>query len=56
MQVSIAELFFVTGMVEQLLANDVYIGDAMLRAVDVGFVETVEKITSHAAQLRVGLL
>ncbi len=40
-------------MVEALLAHGVRVGDALLRAVDVGFEETIEKICSYASKLPV---
>ncbi|XP_072022633.1 transient receptor potential protein-like [Amphiura filiformis] len=38
-------------IVDQLLMRDVHVGDALLRAVDVGYLETVKKICEYALKL-----
>ena len=43
-------------MVEHLLSHGAYLGDNLLRAVGVGFEETVEKICAFVAKLRVILM
>ena len=40
-------------MVEHLLSHGAHIGDGLLRAVGVGFEETVEKICAYVAKLPV---
>ena len=42
-------------MVNQLLRHDIYVGDALLRAVDVGFLETVKEILHYASTLEVSV-
>ena len=44
---------FVTVIVEQLLLQGVYVGDALLRAVDVALSETVKKICEFAEKMPV---
>ena len=41
------------GIVEKLLLQGVYVGDAMLRAVDIGLPETVQKIGEFAETMPV---
>ena len=43
-------------MVAHLLSHGAHIGDSLLRAVDVGFVDTVKKICEFVAKLPVILL
>ena len=40
-------------MVDQLLKHDIDMGDALLRAVDVGFDETIKTICKYVAELQV---
>ena len=44
---------FHVGIVEKLLLQGVYVGDAMLRAVDIGLPETVQKIGEFAETMPV---
>ena len=43
-------------MVEHMLSHGAHIGDSLLRAVDVGFEETVEKIVENVAKVPVVIL
>ena len=52
----VALIFLYTVIVDQLLMRNVHVGDAMLRAVDVGYLETVKKICEYAMKLPVSNL